>query len=198
MTMFILGSLVGTLLGWLLGFLSVFLILLILIQRGKGGGLTGALGGPGGQSAFGSKAGDTFTLITIVVASLWGFTCVLTIMLLGTGQVLPSVASAPTVTAGPSDAGEADSPRGQIIPPSSGLIGGEADPASNTGSTPSMDLTPATPAPTDPAPSEPATNDPPPSDAAPASGGNAEAPAAASAEPPATSGSESADGASPN
>ena len=26
--------------------------LLILIQRGKGGGLSGALGGPGGQSAF--------------------------------------------------------------------------------------------------------------------------------------------------
>ena len=36
----------GTLLGWLMGFLSLFLIMLILIQRGKGGGLTGALLGP--------------------------------------------------------------------------------------------------------------------------------------------------------
>ncbi len=84
MTIALLGSLAGTLLGWLMGFLSLFLILLILIQRGKGGGLTGALGGPGGQSAFGSKAGDTFTVITIVVASIWGFTCAFTMWLLGT------------------------------------------------------------------------------------------------------------------
>src|SRR6266567_1043844 len=51
--------------------LSVFLILVILVQRGRGGGLTGALGGMGGQSAFGTKAGDLFTRITIVVAALW-------------------------------------------------------------------------------------------------------------------------------
>ena len=51
--------------------LSVFLILVILVQRGRGGGLTGALGGMGGQSAFGTKAGDLFTRITIGVAFLW-------------------------------------------------------------------------------------------------------------------------------
>ena len=51
--------------------LSVFLILVVLVQRGRGGGLTGALGGMGGQSAFGTKAGDLFTRITIVVAALW-------------------------------------------------------------------------------------------------------------------------------
>ena len=75
MTFLLLGDLSNSLLGFLMGFLSLFLIMLILIQRGKGGGLTGALGGPGGQSAFGSKAGDTFTVVTIVVASIWGFTC---------------------------------------------------------------------------------------------------------------------------
>ena len=37
---------------------SLFLICLILIQRGKGGGLAGAFGGVGGSSAFGTKAGD--------------------------------------------------------------------------------------------------------------------------------------------
>ena len=37
---------------FLLSLISVFLILLILVQRGRGGGLTGALGGMGGQSAF--------------------------------------------------------------------------------------------------------------------------------------------------
>ena len=61
--------------GWVfqfsLGFIAIFLILLILVQRGRGGGLTGALGGMGGQSAFGTKAGDVFTRITIVVAACW-------------------------------------------------------------------------------------------------------------------------------
>jgi preprotein translocase subunit SecG len=50
---------------------SLFLILLVLIQRGKGGGLAGAFGGAGGSSAFGSRAGDTFTRITVVVAAVW-------------------------------------------------------------------------------------------------------------------------------
>lgn len=50
---------------------SVFLILLVLIQRGKGGGLSGAFGGVGGSSAFGSRAGDTFTRVTIVTAAVW-------------------------------------------------------------------------------------------------------------------------------
>jgi len=53
--------------------LGVFLILLILIQRGKGGGLAGAFGGLGGSSPFGSRAGDTFTRITIYVAAIWLF-----------------------------------------------------------------------------------------------------------------------------
>ncbi len=44
---------------------AIFLIVLVLIQRGKGGGLAGAFGGMGGQSAFGTKAGDLFTRITI-------------------------------------------------------------------------------------------------------------------------------------
>ncbi len=51
--------------------LGVFLILLVLIQRGKGGGLAGAFGGVGGSSPFGSRAGDAFTRITIYVALVW-------------------------------------------------------------------------------------------------------------------------------
>jgi preprotein translocase subunit SecG len=53
--------------------LCLFLILLVLIQRGKGGGLVGALGGIGGSSPFGSRAGDQFTRFTIYVAALWLF-----------------------------------------------------------------------------------------------------------------------------
>jgi preprotein translocase subunit SecG len=51
--------------------LGLFLILLVLIQRGKGGGLAGAFGGVGGSSPFGSRAGDAFTRITIYVACFW-------------------------------------------------------------------------------------------------------------------------------
>jgi len=43
----------------------------VLIQRGKGGGLAGAFGGVGGSSAFGTKAGDVFTRITVGIAIAW-------------------------------------------------------------------------------------------------------------------------------
>ena len=63
---------------YLLGFLNVviviltlFLIGLILIQRGKGGGLAGAFGGMGGSSAFGTRTGDVFTKVTVGVAIAW-------------------------------------------------------------------------------------------------------------------------------
>ena len=52
-------------------FVGIFLIGLILLQRGRGGGLAGSFGGMGGQSAFGTKAGDIFTRITIAVAVIW-------------------------------------------------------------------------------------------------------------------------------
>jgi len=50
---------------------GLFLMLIVLLQRGRGGGLAGAFGGAGGQSMLGVKAGDTFTKITVVVAVIW-------------------------------------------------------------------------------------------------------------------------------
>jgi preprotein translocase subunit SecG len=64
------GFVIGSL-NVLLVLASVFLVCLVLIQRGKGGGLAGAFGGPGGSSAFGAKAGDIFTRITIITAGVW-------------------------------------------------------------------------------------------------------------------------------
>src|SRR5665647_2487986 len=64
---------------------ALFLIVLVLIQRGKGGGLAGAFGGMGGQSAFGTKAGDLFTKITIGVAAVWIILCMIMVRLLGVG-----------------------------------------------------------------------------------------------------------------
>ncbi len=62
---------------------SLFLILLILIQRGRGGGLAGAFGGMGGQSAFGTKAGDLFTRVTIGVTFFWILLCIVSVKLMG-------------------------------------------------------------------------------------------------------------------
>lgn len=51
--------------------LGLFLILIVLIQRGKGGGLSGAFGGAGGSSAFGSRTADAFVKITLYLAAVW-------------------------------------------------------------------------------------------------------------------------------
>ena len=59
-------------------FVGLLLIFVILLQRGRGGGLAGAFGGAGGQSAFGTKAGDVFTRITIGIAVVWVLMAVLT------------------------------------------------------------------------------------------------------------------------
>jgi preprotein translocase subunit SecG len=90
--------------GWVTPFLNIilfllgiFLILLILIQRGKGGGLAGAFGGAGGSSAFGSRAGDAFTRVTIFVAAFW--LLLIMIMIKGTQDLPPQDTSVPVVTA---------------------------------------------------------------------------------------------------
>jgi preprotein translocase subunit SecG len=101
--------------GPLLFLVSLFMILIILVQRGKGGGLTGALGGPGGQSVFGSKAGDLFTRITVVLAAVWIFLLAFAVWwynedslssaLAGTDENIPSMSAKP----GTSEAGAASS-----------------------------------------------------------------------------------------
>ena len=61
----------STILNWLVLIVGILLIFLVLIQRGKGGGLAGAFGGAGGSSAFGSRAGDLFTRVTLILAGVW-------------------------------------------------------------------------------------------------------------------------------
>ncbi|WP_372894259.1 preprotein translocase subunit SecG [Stieleria sp.] len=156
----ILGSLGSAALGWLMFILSVFLILLILVQRGKGGGLTGALGGPGGQSAFGSKAGDTFTLITAVSAIIWGLVCAIAMYSLGVPPLTADEADYP-IDDTPALKSSADETTGTTgsggLSGLSGLLSDEptesgGDAAADTGSepatgTPTMELTPAETAP---------------------------------------------------
>ena len=91
--------------------ISLFMILLVLVQRGRGGGLAGAFGGLGGQSAFGTRAGDIFTKITIVVAVLFVVVAaVLGIAMRGRQKALDTGTGGRFVQsgdAGPEDAGDA-------------------------------------------------------------------------------------------
>jgi len=48
---------------WLLN--ALLLVLIILIQKGKGGGLSGVLGGGGAGGLLGSKTGDFLTWVTV-------------------------------------------------------------------------------------------------------------------------------------
>ncbi|MBN1806947.1 MAG: preprotein translocase subunit SecG [Sedimentisphaerales bacterium] len=48
----------------------IALILIILIQKGRGGGLSGAFGGAMASGILGSKTGDFLTWVTIVLASV--------------------------------------------------------------------------------------------------------------------------------
>jgi preprotein translocase subunit SecG len=51
--------------------LGLVLMFIVLIQRGKGGGLAGAFGGAGGSSPFGSRAADQFVRVTLWLAGVW-------------------------------------------------------------------------------------------------------------------------------
>ena len=83
-------------LNFLLLLVGMFMILLVLIQRGKGGGLIGALGGTGGSSPFGSRAGDLFTRITIIAAIVWGLLIVVHVKVVQPSQSPPPQAAATT------------------------------------------------------------------------------------------------------
>ena len=85
---------------------SLFLICLILIQRGKGGGLAGAFGGAGGSSAFGTKAGDVFTRITMITALIWIVLLMLLVVLSNRGSSSFPDLPASTDSRVPSSAGK--------------------------------------------------------------------------------------------
>ncbi len=75
----------------LLVILGVVMIFVILLQRGRGGGLIGAFGAGGGGSAFGTKTGDVFTTITVVLFVLFMFLAIgLNWMVQGTATVAAS------------------------------------------------------------------------------------------------------------
>ena len=111
--MLLLGAWYVSLLSVFFCVVCVFMILVILIQRPRGGGLSGAFGGSGGgsQAVFGAKTGDVLTWFTVV--------CFATFLVLAMGltwsisyerrsamptiQAMPSPLDSPTDTSTPSD-----------------------------------------------------------------------------------------------
>lgn len=127
-----LTGLVSVLLKLALILIAIFMILLILVQRGRGGGLAGALGGPGGSSAFGTKAGDTFTRITSYTALIWMAVCIVASVYYASGTDTGAFTGV-------------DAARSQSTAPAGGMGGAEPDsPATSSDSAPG---TPATDAP---------------------------------------------------
>ena len=52
-------------------FICLILMGLVLIQKGRGGGLASAFGGGGGHTPFGTKTGDVLTWTTSVVFGIF-------------------------------------------------------------------------------------------------------------------------------
>ena len=85
-----------SILATLFALLAVFLMGVILLQRGKGVGLSGAFGGAGGHTAFGAKTGDVLTWATVVIAFvLLTFAVILNFVFV---PLAPPTAPAPTIT----------------------------------------------------------------------------------------------------
>ena len=125
--------------GLLMCVTSLFLILLVMLQRGRGGGLTGAFGGAGGQSAFGTKTGDVFTKFTVYTAVVWILLCIGLIFVSRSSSTPQFDAASATTGAGVSETETTDS--GNAIPGE--LMGGSepdatqpATPESKTSETP--------------------------------------------------------------
>jgi preprotein translocase subunit SecG len=116
---------------------AVILTLLVLIQRGRGGGLAGAFGGAGGSSAFGTKTADVFVRATAIVGALFFILSIITAILMRPGREKPREAPAAPAPAEPG--------AGTTAPAEKSPAGGAAAPAEK----------PATPPPsTAPAPAE--------------------------------------------
>jgi preprotein translocase subunit SecG len=135
------------------------LVLVILVQRGRGGGLAGALGGVGGSSAFGTRAGDVFTRITVGIFLVWVFlACGLVLLMARKSPLADGNSKRPAEASAPDDGPAPPAPLGEGTP------AGESSPTLPppvADSPPEQEAAPAAPpeSPAPPAESVPATTD---------------------------------------
>lgn len=122
---------------------SLLLIGLILLQKNRGSGLSGAFGGVGGHSAFGTKTGDFLTWLTVGLTGVF-----MLLAIIGNFAFEPvkapkpvPVAPAPTNTMPPAPPVSSSPP-----PPAPAPVTPTPTPAPAPVSTPPSDSqTPATP-----------------------------------------------------
>ena len=96
--------------------ICILLIIVVLLQKGRGGGIGSAFGG-GGSAAFGTRTGDVFTWVTIVLTALFLLLAITTTLVY---RPAPSSAppAAPPVTQPAVD--ETDAVRKTSGPPADG------------------------------------------------------------------------------
>jgi len=92
--------------GTLFLIICVLLIIVVLLQKGKGGGLGAAFGGMA-SSAFGTRVGDVFTWVTIILVALFLLLAIAAIMLF---RPSAGLVAAPYFTPSPEEFTDYDAP----------------------------------------------------------------------------------------
>jgi preprotein translocase subunit SecG len=111
-------SFVLNLMAFLFVVCSVLLILIVLIQKGKGGGLSSAFGGGMASGLLGSKTGDFLTWVTIVFV---GVMLTLAVVLAKYYKPLPTtIPGASTSTTAPPQETPATTPSQETAPAATG------------------------------------------------------------------------------
>lgn len=156
--MLLLASIWQNLLATLFILVGLLMIGIILLQKNRGAGLSGAFGGVGGHSAFGTKTGDFLTWVTV------GFTAALMLLAIVSNYAFQPASSA-EILGVVTPAGS--TPILPAVPPQSTNVPGQpapapvqpvpiAPPAQSTPPTPGAAAPPESPAPASPATDNPA------------------------------------------
>lgn len=110
---------------WVL--IAVALILIVLIQKGRGGGISAAFGGGGANSLLGTKTGDFLTWVTISLVALFLVMAVVMGKFMrpdGTSNLIDTAVQTPQTP-------PAETPAADVIPPTeqpAGTVAEEAKP----------------------------------------------------------------------
>lgn len=155
MTTLILATWAQTLVAIGIVMVSLLLIGLILLQKNKGAGLSGAFGGVGGHTAFGTKTGDFLTWLTVGLAGAF-----LLLAVVGNYVFTPAPLIKKSIET--QDQGAAVPGDTSTIPADAGTapVQVPVNPAPATGGS-AAPTTPVSPAPA-PAPAQPSNSTPPP------------------------------------
>jgi preprotein translocase subunit SecG len=134
---------------WLV--IAVGLILVVLLQKGRGGGLAGAFGGAGTSSLLGTKTGDFLTWLTIGLVAL--FLSLSVVMGLYMRPLPSSELTMPSAPTAPAASTEQPAAPTETAPAAGNTA--PAQPAQATPAKPAQEA-PAQPAAATPTPTQPA------------------------------------------